>query len=35
MKEGFNLEKIGKRRYPVGDNLIEENVNMRGYNANF
>ncbi len=33
MKDGVNLEKV-KRRYPLGDNLIEEQPN-RGMNANF
>ena len=35
MDNGINLEKVGKRRYPIGENLIEENINTRGYNANF
>jgi len=27
MENDINLEKVGKRRYPIGDNLVEENVN--------
>ena len=34
MKNGVNLESLGKRRYPLGENLIEE-IPKRGMNANF
>lgn len=35
MKNGLNLESVGKRRYPLGETLIEEKTNTRGMNANF
>lgn len=34
MKDGINLEKIGKRRYPIEENLVEEKL-RRDMNANF
>jgi hypothetical protein len=35
MDSGVNLESVGKRRYPLGETLIEKIVNKRGMNANF
>lgn len=34
MKDGINLESIGKRRYPLGETLIEEKL-TGGKNVNF
>lgn len=35
MEDGVNLEKVGRRHYPLGENLIEENVNKRDIYVNF
>lgn len=35
VENGLNLESVGKRRYPLGETLIEEKTSARGMNANF